>query len=120
MIMKESETQEYAECFWCDNIVSYGTDGLIGLLHLGFPRCFILIRDLDGFEFSDFDGWRENLADIQWLDSNDRGTPQEREAVIVKLWNFSVLYDRMNEEEYYDELIADYEERKLTGELDED
>ena len=62
----------------------------------------ILIRDLDSFEFSDFESWRGNIADIQWLDPSDKGTPQEQEEVITRLWNFSVLYDEMNEQYYND------------------
>lgn len=99
---KKIDPQEFAACFWCDNIVTNGYDGLIGLLHLGFPRCIILIRDIANFEFSDYDSWRENIADIQWLDPNDKGTPREQEEVITRLWNFSVLYDEKNEEYFND------------------
>jgi len=97
---KEETKAMYAACYWCDNIVS-GED-MIGLLHLDFPRCFILIRDAAEFEFSDYDSWRESIAEINWLDpaDKDRYTDEQREDVITKLWNFSVLYDEMNEELY--------------------
>ena len=33
---------EYTGCWYCDNILDY--PGQIGLLHLGYPRCFVLLR----------------------------------------------------------------------------
>lgn len=93
---------KYDGCYWCDNIIDHY--GMIGLLYLGFPRCFILIRDSSEFEFSDFESWKENLAEINWLDPNDKGTPKEQNEVIIKLWNFSVEYDEKNEELFNEEM----------------
>lgn len=78
---------KYAGCFMCDNLIDH--PGEIGLLHLDFPRCFILIKDLGGFWLSDFDNFLK-LAKVNWLDPNDRGTSREREDVLIKLYNFSV------------------------------
>jgi len=95
---------EYAGRYWCDNIISQ--EGYIGLLYLGFPRCFILIRDAARFEYSEYDEWKANIAEINWLDPADiqRYTDEEKEDVIIKLWNFSVEYDEKNEELYYSAL----------------
>lgn len=91
---------KYPGCYWCDNIVD--DMGMIGLLCLDFPRCFILIRDSAAFEFSDYDSWVENIADIQWLDPSDSATDEQKEEIVVRLWNFSVEYDAENERMYYE------------------
>jgi len=97
------QSPRYPGCYWCDNIIDY--HGMIGLLHLGFPRCFILIPDSAEFEFSDYDSWRSNLAEINWLDPKENYTDAEKEKVITLLWNFSVDYDRANEDMYYDDVL---------------
>lgn len=96
---------KYPGCYWCDNIIDYY--GYIGLLHLGFPRCFILVPDSNDFEFSDYKAFREHIADIQWLDPSEQWSKADKEAVITKLWNFSVEYDEENERMYEEGRLDD-------------
>lgn len=98
--MKKSK---YPGCWYCDNIVDYPET--FGLLHLGFPRCFILIKDMAAFDSSDYDEFRDAIADVQWLDPSEQWSEADKEAVIVKLWNFSVEQEALDEEGYYDALI---------------
>lgn len=94
--MKE---QEYIGCWYCDNIIDHPEQ--VGLLYLGFPRCFVLIPNSLEFHFSTFESFLHE-AQINWLDPSDKGTAKEQEEVLIRLWNFSVEQER-KEEELYDE-----------------
>jgi len=91
--MKE---QKYPGCYYCDNYIDH--PDMFGLLYLGFPRCFILVRDMEGFEFSDYEGFRNAIADIQWLDPSETWSEEEKEEVIIRLWNFSIEAEQADEE----------------------
>ena len=85
---------DYKNCFYCDNLVAH--PDIVGLLYLGFPRCFILVRNKDEyFGARDYDTFMaHSVVEINWLDpSDDNYTKQEREAVLIKLWNFSVAQE---------------------------
>lgn len=89
--------KEYTGCWYCDNIIDH--PGQVGLLHLGYPRCFVLIPSSEEFYFSTFDSFLE-MAKVNWLDPSDRGTPEEQRDVLILLWNFSVEQERKEEELY--------------------
>lgn len=57
------------------------------------------------FDSSDYDEFRDAIADVQWLDPSEQWSEADKEAVIVKLWNFSVEQEALDEEGYYDALI---------------
>lgn len=94
--------QKYPGCWYCDNIVDHPDQ--VGLLHLGFPRCFILIPSSDEFYFSTYEDFVEGLCEVNWLDPADKGTKVEQEKVLRLLWNFSVEQEN-REEELYGEYI---------------
>lgn len=91
------DRQEYAGCWYCDNILDHPEQ--VGLLHLGFPRCFVLIPSRRDFYFSAFDSFLK-VAKVNWLDPSDKGTEKEQNEVLVRLWNFSVEQERKEEELY--------------------
>lgn len=95
-------SKEYIGCWYCDNILDHPDQ--VGLLHLGFPRCFVLIPNSKEFYFSTFESFLQ-MAQVNWLDPKDSGTKKEQEDVLIKLWNFSV--EQENKEE---ELYGDYSE----------
>lgn len=101
----EIDVNDYRNCWYCDNIVSHPE--YVGLLYLGFPRCFILVRNQDVYFGSrDYDEFMNNsVVEVNWLDPNDRMTEEEKEAVLCKLWNFSVSQEdeeeRISESDYY-------------------
>lgn len=98
------DNQKYPGCWWCDNLIDHA--GQTGLLHLGFPRCFVLLRDSSEFYFSDYDHFISHISEVNWLDPSDKGTPEEQERVLTMLWNFSVEQEEEEErmgEEYMDE-----------------
>lgn len=97
---------KYPGCWFCDNIIDYRHQ--IGLLHLGFPRCFVLMKsDADFYLCRDFDVWRTMVAEINWLDPSDPGTPDEQHNVLVNLWNFSIEQEEMEEALYYERMESD-------------
>lgn len=46
--------QKYPGCWYCDNIIDHPEQ--VGLLYLGFPRCFVLIPSIGDFYFSHLRG----------------------------------------------------------------
>lgn len=93
---------KYPGCFYCDNLVDY--PDYIALLHIGFPRCFVWVRRVEDFLFSDYDQFVANIAEINWLDPGDKGTKEEQEEILIKLWNFAI-----EQEEIEDNMVSDIE-----------
>ena len=89
----------YKHCFYCDNLVTEPNQ--VGLLHLDFPRCFVIIPNEAEFQFSTFekfiDGRKTGFVKINWLDPNDGATEWERNEILRKLWNFSILQEQEDE-----------------------
>lgn len=86
---------QYMSCFFCDNIVC--RDGEVGLLHLEYPRCFVITLDDSDFWLSDYDYWLSRSV-VNWLDED--GTEEERDEVLAKLWNFSILQEEEEERRF--------------------
>ena len=91
---------DYTNCFYCDNLIAH--PDIVGLLYLGFPRCFILVRNKDEyFGAKDYDTFMKNsVVEINWLDPNERASEADKETVLIKLWNFSVAQEDMEDELY--------------------
>lgn len=90
--------QKYTACWYCDNIVDHPDQ--IGLLHLGFPRCFVLIPSYGDFYFSTLDEFISGATQINWLDPSDKGTPNEQRKVLKTLLEFSLEQEEKEEELY--------------------
>lgn len=90
--------QEYIGCWYCDNLVDHPDQ--VGLLHLGFPRCFVLIPNSYDFELATYEEFREDLCEVNWLDPSDKGTPEEQEEVLRLLWNFSIAQEEEEERRF--------------------
>lgn len=103
--MKGKTNPKYPGCWYSDNIIDYPHQ--IGLLHLGFPRCFVLMKsDADFYFCRDFEEWQRTIAEINWLDPSDKGTSDEQHHVLETLWNFAIEQEEM-EEELYGEYMED-------------
>ena len=68
----------------------------VGLLHLGFPRCFVLIPNSGDFYFSTFEEFL-HYSQVNWLDPSDKGTPEEQREVLELLWDFSIEQEEKEE-----------------------
>ena len=90
--------QEYIGCWYCDNLVDHPDQ--VGLLHLGFPRCFVLVPNSYEFEFSTYEEFCNGLCEVNWLDPSDKGTPEEQEKVLRLLWDFSIAQEEEEERRY--------------------
>lgn len=98
----ENKTQKYIGCWYCDNLID--NPEMVGLLHLGFPRCFVLIPNSGEFYFSTFEEFTTGLCQVNWLDPSDKGTREEQEEVLRLLWKFSIEQEE-KEEELYGEIL---------------
>lgn len=89
--------QKYAGCWYCDNIIDHPDQ--VGLLYLGFPRCFVLIPNGTEFQFSTYDEFIDGLSEVNWLDPSDIGkySEKEKEEVLTLLWNFSIEAEEADE-----------------------
>ena len=59
------DINDYTSCWVCDNIVDHQEQ--IGLLHLDFPRCFILIPDNTAFQMECAADYQSlSLLILQW------------------------------------------------------
>lgn len=96
-----AKENKYVGCWYCDNIVDHPEQ--VGLLHLGFPRCFVLIPNSGDFYFSTYKEFRNGISQINWLDPKESYTEREKEEVLTLLWNFSVEQERLEEELYSEE-----------------
>lgn len=97
-----TSNKEYPGCWYCDNILDHYDE--VGLLYLGFPRCFVLIPSSEEFYFSTFDQFISGANQINWLDPSDihNYSDQEKKEVLIKLWNFSVAQEEKEEALYGD------------------
>lgn len=86
--------EKYVGCWYCDNILDHPDQ--VGLLHLGFPRCFVLIPNSFEFEFYTYDDFLLH-AEVNWLDPKEERNSVEEKRVLTMLWNFSI--EQENEEE---------------------
>ena len=113
-MIKEMNEQKFIGCWYCDNIIDHPDQ--IGLLHLGFPRCFVLIPNSKEFYFSTYDEFIKGVSEINWLDPEDikNYSEKEKEEILIKLWNFSIAQEMEEENLSYDIEIDKY----LDGETD--
>lgn len=87
--------------WYCDNVVSY--PHIIALLHMDFPRVFILIRDYEEAYFATYEEFRDGIAEINFFDSTDRDNA-DIDALLTDAWNFLAL-----QEEEDERLCGEYE-----------
>lgn len=92
------DKQKYIGCWYCDNIIDHPEQ--VGLLYLGFPRCFVLIPNSGDFYFSTYEEFVNGLCAVNWLDPSDKGTPEEQRQVLELLWNFSIEQENKEYELY--------------------
>lgn len=98
------KNDKYTACWYCDNILDHPEQ--VGLLYLGFPRCFVLIPNSRDFYFSTFEKFVNGASQINWLDPSDKGSSREQKEVLTLLWNFSIEQEN-KEEELYEEREED-------------
>lgn len=92
--------QQFPACWYCDNIIDHPEQ--VGLLYLGFPRCFVLIPNSTKFQFSTYEEFINGLSRVNWLDPKDMPmySEEEKEEVLRTLWNFSIKQEEKEDELY--------------------
>lgn len=99
--------QKYPGCWYCDNIIDHPEQ--VGLLYLGFPRCFVLIPSIGDFYFSTYEEFLNGLCKVNWLDPSNKGTREEQEEVLRILWNFQ--QNKKKKKKNYMEIMMNDRER---------
>ena len=104
--MKKKYIERTLNWFCCDNIVNEAHEKQLGLLHMGFPRVFILIRDYADSYFANFDDFRDKIAEITFFDAEDKETT-DKEALLIDAWNFLALQEE-EEDRQFEERNGEY------------
>lgn len=88
--------------WYCDNIIAHPEQ--IGLLSLNEPNVFILIRSYADCYFSDFEEFKNSIAEVNFLHPADRDTA-DIDSILIDAWNFLALAEQADED-----YIARYED----------
>lgn len=99
--------QKYPGCWYCDNIIDHPEQ--VGLLYLGFPRCFVLIPSIGDFYFSTYEEFLNGLCKVNWLDPSNKGTREEQEEVLRILGIFQ--QNKKKKKRNYMEIMMNDRER---------
>ena len=83
--------------WYCDNIVHPQHDGHVGLLHLGSPSVFVLIRDYADMYFRSYEEFAEHIAEVNFLYPEERELT-DLEELLTDAWNFMAMQERKDEE----------------------
>ena len=89
--------KNYKDCWYCDNLIAHPNE--VMLLHLAEPRIAVHINSekyFGIFEFIDF--YYKYVTNIELLDEGKEYEQEEIDAVLVKLWHFSIEQEEIDEE----------------------
>lgn len=95
---QRTEALKRTHAWWfCENIIDH--KGQIALLHMGFPRLFILMRDYDIAYWADYQEWKTDLVEVTFMESADRDstTPAQLDSLLTDAWNFLALTEEEEE-----------------------
>ncbi len=99
---------EQSQYWWyCDNIVNH--PGQVGLLHMGFPRLFILIRDYDTAYWSEYERWKNDIVEVTFMERADakETTKEQLDALLTDAWNFLILEEEEEEKQAEQSMMED-------------
>lgn len=97
--------KDYTNWWYCDNVVSPTHKNQIGLLYMGEPQVFILIRNSLATHCT-FDEFCDEVAEINFLHPEDRENA-DLETLLTDAWNFLALQEQADEDAYYEALSDD-------------
>lgn len=103
------DINDYSSCWYCDNIVDHPEQ--IGLLHLDFPRCFVLVPNSYEFNMNSYEDFKNEHCQINWLDPSEEVSEKTKDEVLDRLWHFMVTQEDEEESLSYDRQIDEYLER---------
>ena len=106
------DINDYSSCWYCDNIVDHPEQ--IGLLHLDFPRCFVLVPNSYEFNMNSYEDFKNEHCQINWLDPSEEVSEKTKDEVLDRLWHFMVTQEDEEESLSYDRQIDDSLESDLT------
>lgn len=83
--------------WYCDNYVHPRHKGQIGLLHLGEPNVFILIKDDADAYFCSFEDFIAHIAEVNFLYPEEKASTAMDE-LLADAWNFMALAEEADDE----------------------
>ncbi|WP_147313820.1 helix-turn-helix domain-containing protein [Deminuibacter soli] len=97
----DDDAERYHGYYISENLMLYPNQ--LAILKLTSPRLFLRFNYPDS-HFIDFDDWKANHTDLQWLDPTDKpGSQEEAESILIDCWNFLALHEREEDKLYSDE-----------------
>ena len=108
MNTREQALEHTKNWWYCDNIIIHPKQ--VGLLHMGFPRVFILMRDYDVAYWAAYEKWKEDLIEVNFFDRTDRLNTSngDLEILLIDAWNFLCL-EEQEEERRATEYMEDFD-----------
>lgn len=100
------DINNYTACWYCDNIVDHPEQ--VGLLHLDFPRCFVLVPNSYEFNMSSYEDFKNEYCQINWLDPSEDVDEETKDEVLDRLWNFMITQEREEEDIACDREIEEH------------
>ena len=95
MNVREEAIKRSHSWWFCENLVNH--KGMVGLLRLEFPRVFILVRDYSVAYFADYEDWASQIAEVNFLDPEDR-EGADIDEILTDAWNFFSLQEDADEQ----------------------
>lgn len=83
--------------WYCDNCVHPRHQGQIGLLHLGEPNVFILIKDDADVCFCSFEDFSAHIAEVHFLYPEEK-IAADMDDLLADAWNFMALAEEADDE----------------------
>lgn len=98
--------EKFRNYFWGENKLFFPDEEFV--IKLDYPRVFVRFDVGDAY-FASFDEFIESIAEIQYLDG-ERPSENENQKIMVDIWNYIALEERMLENDLADIEIEEWEE----------
>lgn len=100
----EDDPERYHGFYISENLPLYPDQ--LAIIKLTHPRLFLSFTYGANY-FADYEDWKANHTDVQWLDPEDKSASEtDFESILTDCWNFLALHER-EEERLADEMEDD-------------
>lgn len=98
--------KKYQNLFWAENKINFPDEEFI--IKLDYPRVFIRYKLTASFLHADYKEFVSSIAQIQWIDgANSKPSKEEQEKILIDMYNYMVLEERLLEQDLEDIDIED-------------
>ena len=99
-LRKEDDPERYHGFYFSENIMLY--PGQAAITKLTHPRLFVRFNYGESI-FINYEDWKNNHTDLQWLDPDDKPDTEEIEYHLTDCWNFLAMHEREEDRLFEDD-----------------